>query len=205
MRCCLLLLRLFLLLNIRMRHIHTLPLLQMMYFPLSFLLCSLCLRGRYMRNHLLLLVLSFLSLLFLLRLPGYTTLFLLFRTRLLRFRCSIFVLCLPVYCFSLFSFLFHHIRTLPFDLFRHNSPHLILQVISVISLLCFHILYGNVHQVNNHHNICGYFYLSCFRYNRNYMFCSLLIQYPYSQFWYVSLLLSSCLIILIQTNLTIRV
>ena len=108
MRCCLLP-RLFLILNRRMHHIHMLPLLQMMYFLHSSLLCLLCLRGRYMRN-IYCYLRCLLSLLFLLRLPGYTTLFLLFRIRLLRFRCSRFVLCLLRLLSFLFSFLFRHMR-----------------------------------------------------------------------------------------------
>ncbi len=100
------LLRLFLILNLRMRHIHMLPLLRTMYFLLSFLLCLLCLRGRYIRSICCYLLYP-LSLLFLLRLLVYTSLFLLFHTRLLRFRCSRFVLCLLRLLSFLFSFLFH--------------------------------------------------------------------------------------------------
>ncbi len=111
MRYCLLL-RLFLLLNLRMRRIHMLLLLQMMYFPHSFLLCSLCLRGRYMISICCYLLYP-LSLLFLLQLLGYTSLFLLFRIRLLRFHCSIFVLCLLRLLSSLFSFPFRHMRMMP--------------------------------------------------------------------------------------------
>ncbi len=136
MRCCLLLLRLFLLLNIecvifiRCRYQNDVL---SAFFSIMFVVSPWALYEKY----LLLLVLSFLSLLFLLRLPGYTTLFLLFRTRLLRFRCSIFVLCLPpftVFSYSRSCSIIYVRCRLTFSVI---TLHLILQVISVISCCVF--------------------------------------------------------------------
>ncbi len=107
---CFLLLRLFLIPNRRMRHIHMLPLLQMMYFLHSSLLCLLCLRGRYMRNICCYLCYPFA---FTISPPA---------PRIYDFYsfCSVFgyyISIVPdlscaysVYCLFLFSFLFRHMR-----------------------------------------------------------------------------------------------